>query len=254
MKFPVNEIEFFELVSNETRRDILRSIAREPKYLFQLSQELNKSQQSLQRHLDCLLEKKWITKETIEGERGPARKIYRIAKNLSVRITLSKHSFDFDAFEISIAEGEEETDLPQLIQVDTLRKDIPALLSKTIDDKFKDKDFNLNEQTDVIRKLDDILEQLGSIENFLLSRKLSITGVLNDRILVELEGDKHRQDREVAYTIFSTSEPITLDLIQKEVKTKRSAVLASLKRLRDRNLLPEHLKKNLESTLNAKSE
>jgi ArsR family transcriptional regulator len=244
----MSEKEFFELISNETRRNILRSIAQEPKYLFQLSQELNKSQQSLQRHLQCLLEKGWLVQEMVEGPKGPTRKMYHIAKNISVRITLSQHSLDFDVFEISIGESESEHSV-QHDHVEFLSKDLPNSISKALEDT----NSNFEEK---IRNLDKMLDRIGIIESFLLSRKLSITGELNETISMKLEGDAHRKDRELAYTIYSSSSPISLDLVQKEIKTKRSELLASLKRLRDKDLLPEHgvnLMKKLESTLKVNS-
>ncbi|MFX0174507.1 MAG: ArsR/SmtB family transcription factor, partial [Candidatus Hodarchaeota archaeon] len=187
----MNEEEFFLLVGNTARREILRSIAREPKYLFQLSQELNRSQQSLQRHLECLLEKGWIIKRTVEGERGPARKLYYIAKNLSVRITLSQHSFDFDVFDIDVGKSDVQDTL-ELNHVDNLSKDLTLSLSRVL----KEKDFNPTEQTDVIKKLDILLDELGSIENILLSQKLVLTGNIIKEISMRLDGDIHRQDRE----------------------------------------------------------
>ncbi|MFX1282258.1 MAG: ArsR/SmtB family transcription factor [Promethearchaeota archaeon] len=245
----MDEQEFFELVGNDTRRDILRSIAREPKYLFQLSQELNKSQQSLQRHLHCLMEKGWIVREAVEGPFGPSRKIYRIAKNLSVRITLTQHSFDFDVFEISIGEFDTKKSLP-LDYVESLSKD----LSFNVLEALEVKNFDFAKQ---IGRIDTVLDQLGSIETFLLSRKLSITGELNETISMKLEGDVHRKDRELAYTIFSSSAPISIDLIQKEINTKRSELLESLRILHEKKLLPEkgiHLMDRLESTLSTKTE
>ena len=262
---PVDEKEFFELISNNTRREILRSIAQEPKYLFQLSQELEKSQQSLQRHLQCLLEKGWIVQDQlVEGSKGPARKLYRIAKNLSVRITLSQHSFDFDVFEISVGDDNVRS-TAATDHVESLSKDLPKILSQAINEKdlvfsqqtIDDKTIDFTEQNQLIRKLDIVLDQLGSIETFLLSRKLTITGELNEEISMRLEGDAHRKDRELAYTILSSSSPLTIDLIQREVKTKRSELLASLRRLKDKELLPEqglNLIKKLESTLMTKSE
>ncbi|UCG90691.1 MAG: ArsR family transcriptional regulator [Candidatus Heimdallarchaeota archaeon] len=244
----MDEQEFFELVSNDTRRNILRSIAREPKYLFQLSQELNKSQQSLQRHLQCLMEKGWIVREAVEGPFGPSRKIYRIAKNLSVRITLSQHSFEFDAFEILVGESDVKQS-PPLDHVESLSRD----LSINVLEALKTKDFDFAQQ---IKRIDTVLDQLGSIETFFLSRKLSITGELNETISMKLEGDAHRKDRELAYTIFSSSAPISIDLIQKEISTKRSELLESLRILHEKNLLPEkgiQLIDKLESTLSAKS-
>ncbi|MFX0014222.1 MAG: ArsR/SmtB family transcription factor [Promethearchaeota archaeon] len=246
----MNEKEFFSLIGNETRREILRSIAHEPKYLFQLAQELGKSQQSIQRHLQSLLEKGWIVQDQLdERSKGLARKLYRIAKNISVRITLSQHSFDFDVFEISIGELDINNAISQ-DHLDSLSKDLARILSKASDAKKID----FGEQ---IRKLDTLIQQLGSIETFLLSRKLSITGELNEEISLKLEGDAHRKDRELAYTIYSSSEPITIDLIQKEVKSKRVEILDSLRRLQDKKLLPEHgqiLMKNLETTLRASTE
>lgn len=244
----MNEKDFFELMSNETRREILRSIAQEPKYLLQLSQELNKSQQSLQRHLICLMEKGWLIQEMVEGSKGPIRKMYQIAKNVSIRITLSKHSFDFDVFEISFGNFEGEKAVTH-DHVEFLSKDLSNSILKTLEDT----DLNFAAK---IRNLDEVLDQLGEIESILLSRKLSITGELNETISMKLDGDVHRKDRELAYTIYSKSSPITFDLVQKEIKTKRSELLISLKRLQDRNLLPEHglnLMKKLESTLKINS-
>lgn len=240
----MDENEFFDLIGSETRRDILRSIANEPKYLFQLSQELNKTQQSLQRHLNCLMEKGWIIRESVEGPFGPSRKIYRIAKNLSVRITLSQHSFNFDVFEISIGEHDKKRSYP-LDHVESLGKD----LSLNALEALEKSDIDFDQK---ISRIDAILDQLGSIETFLLSRKLSITGELNETISMKLEGDAHRKDRELAYTIFSSSAPITIDLIQKEIETGRPELLASLRRLYKKNLLPEkgiRLMNRLESTL-----
>ncbi|MFW9904223.1 MAG: ArsR/SmtB family transcription factor [Candidatus Thorarchaeota archaeon] len=245
----MDEKEFFNLIGNETRRNILRSIAHEPKYLFQLSQELNKTQQSLQRHLNCLLEKGWIVRESVEGPFGPSRKIYRIAKNLSVRITLSQHSFDFDVFEIAIGESDKKRSLP-MDHVESLGRDLAESVLEALDKR--DVDFDQK-----ISRINTVLDHLGFIETFLLSRKLSITGELNETISMRLEGDAHRKDRELAYTIFSSSAPISIDLIQKEIETERPELLASLRRLYEKNLLPEkgiRLMNKLESILITKSD
>lgn len=246
----MNEKEFFALISNETRRKILRSIAHEPKYLFQISKEMGKSQQSIQRHLQSLLEKEWIVQDQlVESSKGLARKLYRIAKNISVRITLSQHSFDFDVFEIALGELEVQESSTQ-DHIESLSKDLPKILSQTLDEK----EIDFSKQ---IQSLDAVLEQIGSIETFLLSRKLFITGELNETISMKLEGDIHRKDRELAYTIYSSSTPITIDLIQKDIISKRTEILDSLRRLHDRNLLPEQglvLMKNLESKLKVSSE
>lgn len=244
----MNEKEFFNLISNETRRSILRSVAQEPKYLFQLSKELDKPQQSLKRHLRCLMEKGWLDQEMVEGPKGPARKMYRISKNISVRITLTQHSFDFDVLEISIGESESDLAIPR-DHVEFLSKDLSSSISKAMEDTKT----NFDEK---IRNLDEVLDHLGEIESFLLSRKLSITGELNETISMKLGGDIHRKDRELAYTIYSSSTPISIDLDQKEIDSKRSELLASLRILRDKNLLPEHgksLMRKLESTINASS-
>ncbi len=245
----MDEKEFFDLISNDTRREILRSIAHEPKYLFQLAQELGKSQQSIQRHLQCLLEKGWIVQDQlVEGSKGLARKLYRIEKNLTVRITLSQHSFNFDVFEISI--GEPRSARSPLDHVESLSRD----LSINVLEALERGDIDFEQK---ISRLNAVLEQLGSIETFLISRKLTITGELNETISMKLEGDAHRKDRELAYTIFSSSAPITIDLIQKEIETERPELLASLRRLHEKHLLPKkgiRLMNKLESTLSVKPE
>jgi hypothetical protein len=148
-----------------------------------------------------------------------------------VKITLSHHSFEFDAFEITVGKARFKDNLPPN-HIESLSKDLSMNLLQSLDDK----NIKFDEQ---IHQLDQVLETLESIENFVLSRKLKITGELNDQILVKLKGDAHRKDRELAYTIFSSSAPIEIDLIEKEINTKRTEILASLKRLRDKKLLPQ---------------
>jgi predicted transcriptional regulator len=245
----LKEEEFFELIGNDTRRDILRSIAQEPKYLFQLSKELNRSQQFLHRHLQCLLDKGWLLHEIVEGPHGPSRKLYRIAKNLSVRITLSQHSFDIDMFDIHVGVTKSYTgNIP--IHLEEISNDLSTTLSGAVQRDQQD-------LADQLRVLNDVLTKLGSLESFILSKKLTIKGELNETISMKLKGDDHRKDRELAYTIFTSTSPIKIDLIQKEINTKREELLASLNRLNEKNLLPEQgvdLLKKLKITLNSHME
>ncbi|MHA1541440.1 MAG: ArsR/SmtB family transcription factor [Candidatus Hodarchaeales archaeon] len=245
----MDEKEFFELVGSDTRREILRSVAQEPKYLFQLAGELDKSQQSLLHHIQCLLEKGWLKSELVEGPHGPSRKLYRIAKNFSVRMTLSQHSFDIDVIDIQVGDLSDPEDNLQA-HLEEIGKDMSTLLSRAVEKDHQD-------YADQIRSLNVILDKLGSIESFILSRKLSITGELNETISMKLEGDDHRKDRELAYTIFSSSAPIKIDILQKEIETQRDELLASLKRLNQKNLLPERgldLMRKLEVTVNNHTE
>jgi predicted transcriptional regulator len=245
----LDEKDFFELVGSDTRREILRSVAQEPKYLFQLAGELDKSQQSLLHHIQCLLEKGWLKSELVEGPHGPSRKLYRIAKNISVRITLSQHSFDIDVIDIQLGDLSDPEDNLQS-HLEEIGKDMSTLLSHAVEKDHQD-------YADQIRSLNVILDKLGSIESFILSRKLSVTGELNETISMKLEGDDHRKDRELAYTIFSSSAPIKIDILQKEIETQRDELLASLKRLNQKNLLPERgldLMRKLEVTVNNQTE
>ncbi len=245
----MDEKEFFEFIGNETRREILRSIAHEPKHLFQLAKELDKSQQYLQRHLQCLLEKGWLSQELVEGPHGPARKLYRIDKNLSVRITLSEHAFDIDVFDIQI--GHHSKPIDNLYShLEEISNDLASTLSHAVQKDQQD-------YAEQIKSLNDILDKLGSVESFILGKKLSITGELHETISMRLEGDDHRDDRKLAYTIFRSSAPITIGLIEKEIETKRTELLASLKRLNEKNLLPEsglNLMNKLEGSLKSQTE
>jgi predicted transcriptional regulator len=246
----LEEKEFFRLVGNETRRNILRSIAHEPKYLFQLSKELNRSQQSLQNHLQCLVESGWLTQdEAVDSPQGPKRKLYRIAKNISVRITLSQHSFDIDVFDIQLGEvADPITDLHS--HLEEISNDLASTLSQAVETDQQDYAVQ-------IRSLNDILDRLGSIESFILSKKLTITGELNETISMKLEGDNHRKDRKLAYKIFTSSAPIKIKLLQKEINAKRADLLASLKMLNQKNLLPErgiNVMRKLETAMDTTAE
>jgi predicted transcriptional regulator len=243
----VKEKEFFELVSSDSRREILRSIADEPKYLFQLAQELNRSQQAIQRHLQCLLEKGWIVQDqVVEGSKGPARKLYRIAKNVSVRIMLSQHSFNFEFYEI-----EEEK---YNFNLDSLKAEVEQILVLLSESGGN---IDYAEQVEIIRNLDQVLTHIGEFETVMLSHRLTLSGEINETIFATLDGDAHRKDREVVrYTIYDKNKDIDIELFRKNVKGPPTELLASLKRLKERKLLTrrgQEIITELESSIQANS-
>ena len=63
-----------EILSNPTRREILKRLVREPHYPLQLSEHLDVSQQAIVKHLNVLEENGFVECEKVASERGGLRK------------------------------------------------------------------------------------------------------------------------------------------------------------------------------------
>ena len=90
-----------EVLGNETRRKILRLLAEEPKYLIQLSKELNVSQQAILKHIDVLERYGLISSYEARGELpAPPRKYYILNRSFTLSIDLAPHTVSFEAQEV----------------------------------------------------------------------------------------------------------------------------------------------------------
>ncbi len=83
-----------EILSNPTRREILKRLVREPHYPLQLSEHLDVSQQAIVKHLNVLEENGFVECEKVASQKGgPPKKIYTVQQSFSLRMDLGPDLF-----------------------------------------------------------------------------------------------------------------------------------------------------------------
>jgi len=94
--------ELLSILGNETRRHILQLLSEEPKYLLQLTRDMDVTQQAILKHLNILERYGLISSYEAKSElAAPPRKYYGLAKSLCLSVGLTPSTVDFDAREIT---------------------------------------------------------------------------------------------------------------------------------------------------------
>jgi ArsR family transcriptional regulator len=89
------------VLGNPTRRRILKLLSEEPKYLIQLSRELEISQQAILKHILVLEKFGLISSYEERGELpAPPRKYYTLNRGFSITVDLSPLLADFEVWEV----------------------------------------------------------------------------------------------------------------------------------------------------------
>ncbi|MCS7140222.1 MAG: helix-turn-helix domain-containing protein [Candidatus Nezhaarchaeota archaeon] len=160
------EVDLLEILGNETRRRILELLAKEPKYLLQMSRELNISQQAILKHINLLLRAGLIRVcEVKKGSLGPSRKYYELVKPISMTIDVFKGFTEVNVREIS---GELPDDIKKML--------------KTVEDAIVSRpgtvELILDEAKRLIREIDDRLREIREKERALLSAKCKVLDLI----------------------------------------------------------------------------
>ena len=75
-----------DILSNDTRREILKRLVREPHYPLQLASQLDVSQQAVVKHLNVLEEAGFVDSEKVASEKGgPPKRIYSVKQSFSAK-------------------------------------------------------------------------------------------------------------------------------------------------------------------------
>ncbi|HID18219.1 TPA: ArsR family transcriptional regulator [Candidatus Bathyarchaeota archaeon] len=89
------------VLGNPTRRRILKLLSKEPKYLIQLSRELEISQQAILKHILVLERFGLISSYEERGELpAPPRKYYTLSRGFSITVDLTPRLADFEVWEV----------------------------------------------------------------------------------------------------------------------------------------------------------
>lgn len=94
--------EILNMLGNETRREILSLLSREPRYVSELSQILNVGQKAVIEHLELMRHAGMVDATYKKMEKGRPRKYYCIRKDMLIEVKIGQHLYDINAFTLGI--------------------------------------------------------------------------------------------------------------------------------------------------------
>lgn len=149
-----------EILSNQTRREMLSILAEQPMYFNQLASKLHIGQQAILRHV-TILEKNGIVKSY--GEKStfgaPNRKYYKVCKSFNLNISLSNDSF-------SLTNREEYDGTHKTTDISRLYKDVESLPIDT-NSLTKLREALLNVEA-LIREMEEKVDDLRALKQKIL--------------------------------------------------------------------------------------
>jgi ArsR family transcriptional regulator len=192
------------VISNPTRRQILRKLVKETHYPLQLSRELRVSQQAIMKHLTVLEEHDLVKSGFQKSDKGgPPRKYYEATKSLTIVIDLGPELFSEELrFHVKEPVIEGAADAKSLKEAENLR-------------------VKLGELTRQIASIDRKLDELAGERDALIDEKESAMHYANR--LVDLLCDSYAERKVLRYLVaerdFSIQEAARrLDMRESEVE------------------------------------
>lgn len=213
-----------DLLGNTTRRKILELLAEEPKYLLQLSKELNVSLPAIQKHLEVLEKKNLITSYQKESDlAAPPRKYYQLKSSLYLSIGITGHfmKIGFNPIEERVTK-----ELPD--DAYKIKEEIEELKQKKdLGERLKESHRILAQIDEMIRKFDDIKLSLLSLRHELQQIASQVIMQIGSTIL----------ERRVLYNILG-SKTLDSDIISAKLEVRERTIEEVLKELDQKGVLP----------------
>ncbi|MHA1506103.1 MAG: ArsR/SmtB family transcription factor [Candidatus Asgardarchaeia archaeon] len=143
-------LKLLNVLGNETRVRILKLLSTSPKYVSQISRELNVGQQAILRHLKELEECGLIRSFKESGWKGPERKYYSLNDHVDLRLFISPKSFWVEVNRLDeIKRSLEE----EYTSMEKLRKRIDKALS-SIEYAYKCVKFEIKPDVELLESLE----------------------------------------------------------------------------------------------------
>lgn len=138
---------FLDVLGNETRRKILQLLAEEPRYLLELADQLNVSQQAILKHLVLLEKLRFVTSYRAESDlAAPPRKYYQLARSLYLRVGMTSDTFGLKVEEVPLEQQSAVQRLPDRY--------------KSLYTQIRDLETS-NDPREVLQKCDKILHEIA---------------------------------------------------------------------------------------------
>jgi len=145
-----NEAEIdtlLRLLENPVRRRIVRRLSREPSYAFQMAKELGLSQALVTKHLGVMEKAGAVSSTKEESAAGPPRRLYSLAKSVTVTLDLGPNMF-MEKAHVFGALGEDATESGESLfrkVVEVLREATGEQSLNALSSVLKEVDENLRE-------------------------------------------------------------------------------------------------------------
>lgn len=88
--------KLLKILENPIRRKIIERLSQEPNYTLRLSKELGLGQQLVAKHLKVMEESGLVKSKTQDSPSGPQRRVFGLAKSLSITVDVAPHLFKQD--------------------------------------------------------------------------------------------------------------------------------------------------------------
>jgi len=161
-------MDLLEVLGNETRRKILELLAKEPKYLLQLSRELNVSQQAILKHINVLMRAGLIRAYEVKvGSLGPSRKYYELVRPISLSINLFRGYSEIEFHDFADEVPDNLREVLELVEREVLSERLYEALS---------------EVKSVIQMIDKELQEVRAKERALLNAKCKLLSLVQEAL------------------------------------------------------------------------
>jgi ArsR family transcriptional regulator len=213
----MNPETILDILGNRTRRDIIKLVSQEPRYISELKRETGVEKMALSRHLDRMMEADVLKVEEETGKRGRPRKYYDIPGRLKLKVVISPDNFHVRVDEPRVPERDGIYDL-RVKGAGTLKNPLERLvaLSEIADDLQKEIRFH----EEAIHRLEGTLSRIRKMGRGLAE---------------EMEMDK--VDGRIMVEIMLSEKGSNLEEISTGVRESSETVRAHLGHLRDRHLV-----------------
>ena len=195
-----------EILSNPTRREILKRLVREPHYPLQLSEHLDVSQQAIVKHLNVLEENGFVECEKVASERGgPPKKIYTVQQSFSLRMDLGPDLFRM-----------KHTPLPKGSPVNlSSSKSMSDSAIKIANQISRRRKMSISEGAGYIAHIQGILDDLDAERDSLVALHQHVLKRVSKTVDGEFNSYK---ERSIVHTILEDpSKPLDLDRVARDL-------------------------------------
>jgi ArsR family transcriptional regulator len=213
----MNPETILDILGNRTRRDIIKLVSQEPRYISELRRETGVEKMALSRHLDRMMEAEILKVEEESGKRGRPRKYYDITGRLKIKVSISPDDFQVKVDEPKVQERDGIYDL-RVKGAASLADPMERLvaLSEIADDLQKEIRFH----EEAVHRLEGTLSRIREMGRGLAE---------------EMEMDK--VDGRIMVEIMLSERGSNLEEISTGVRESSSTVMTHLGHLKDRNLV-----------------
>lgn len=204
-----------KILENPIRRKIIERLSQEPNYTLQIAKELGLGQQLVAKHLK-IMEKCGLVKSNIQrSPAGPQRRVFGLAKSLSITVDVAPHLFKQDILFFDLAPDEQQ--IPEILE--SLIKRKKRIVAFT-DWKDKIKPFAqlLSDIDSKLENLEDERMLLLSIRNSIMKEVYEIIKKINDantRRVFHQALDEHDQSIRRISQALNLREELVTQVIQK---------------------------------------